>query len=250
MIRQVTCSEEIAIESRHLTVTYGADPVLWNVSVQIPRRGITGIIGPNGAGKSTLIKAVLGIVPKAAGDCRVRDADDNLLTGDQIGYVPQRSTVDWDFPTSVLDVVMMGTYGKLPWFRRPGKREREQTRQALEFVGLEDLENRQIGELSGGQQQRVFLARAFVQRPKIYLLDEPFAGVDATSERSLFDLLQELSMKGSTIVMVHHDLIRAREYFDTVVLLNRRLIAQGPTDQAFTTSHVESCYGVPCLSTS
>ncbi|MEM1226641.1 MAG: metal ABC transporter ATP-binding protein [Planctomycetota bacterium] len=235
---------DVVIGSNHLTVVYGAEPALWNVSVSIPRRGITGVIGPNGAGKSTLIKAILGIVPKAAGECRVQDDSGTQLMGDAIGYVPQRSTVDWDFPTSVFDVVMMGTYGRLRWFQRPGKLQRQQTADALDFVGLSDLAGRQIGELSGGQQQRVFLARAFVQHPSVYLMDEPFAGVDAKTERNLFQILRRIADDGATIVMVHHDLMRVHDYFDNVVLLNRRLIDQGPTKTIFNSDNLESCYGV------
>ncbi|MEM9365489.1 MAG: metal ABC transporter ATP-binding protein [Planctomycetota bacterium] len=237
-------SHDVAIRCENLTVTYGAEPVLWNVDAEIPRRGITGIIGPNGAGKSTLIKSVLGIVPVTAGDTQVLGSHGGPLQGDTIGYVPQRSTVDWDFPTSVFDVVMMGTYGKLRWFQRPGKLQRDETHRALEFVGMEAFGKRQISELSGGQQQRVFLARAFVQEPSVYLMDEPFAGVDAKSESSLFEILRKLSDEGATVVMVHHDLIRARDYFDYVLLLNRRLIAQGTTEDALTPANLEKCYGL------
>ncbi|MEM6978330.1 MAG: metal ABC transporter ATP-binding protein [Planctomycetota bacterium] len=237
-------SSDIAIQSRHLTVTYGERPVLWNIDIAIPRKGITGIIGPNGAGKSTLIKAMLGIVPIASGTVAMCDRNGRTLSGDAIGYVPQRSTVDWDFPTSVFDVVMMGTYGKLRWFQRPGKSERVATQRALEFVEMQDFATRQISELSGGQQQRVFLARAFVQKPSIYLMDEPFAGVDTKTERSLLEIFRKLRDDGSTVVMVHHDLLRAHDYFDHVILLNRRLIAQGPTKRTLTESNVETCYGV------
>ncbi|MEM9645985.1 MAG: metal ABC transporter ATP-binding protein [Planctomycetota bacterium] len=235
---------DYAIRTNNLTVTYGADPVLWNVDVTIPRLGMTGIIGPNGAGKSTLLKAILGIVPSAAGTIDVLGSSCKRMASQTIGYVPQRNTVDWDFPTTVFDVVMMGTYGRLRWFQRPGKTQREETRQALQKVQLEDFADRQIGELSGGQQQRVFLARALVQHPSVYLMDEPFAGVDAKTEKSLIGILRELSNSGSTVVMVHHDLCCVQQYFDHVVMLSGRLIAAGPTPEAFSSENIERCYGV------
>lgn len=227
-----------------MTVSYGAAPVLWNVNVEIPSFGLTGIIGPNGAGKSTFLKALLGIVPKAAGEIEVVDGAGKKLVGDDVGYVPQRSSVDWDFPTTVFDVVMMGTYGRLRWFQRPGKKEREETYHALETVKLQDFADRQIGELSGGQQQRVFLARALVQNASVYLLDEPFAGVDAKTERALLEILRGLREQGCTVLMVHHDLARVRQYFDHVIMLNGRLVCSGCTCDAFNEASVQQCYGV------
>ncbi len=233
---------DIAIQTHQLTVAYDAQPVLWNADISIPSWGMTGIIGPNGAGKSTLLKAILGMVPRLSGRIEVRGQPSD--SGEPvIGYVPQRSTVDWDFPTTVFDLVMMGTYGRLSWFRRPGRREREQTWQALRQVGMEAYAQRQIGELSGGQQQRIFLARAFVQHASIYLMDEPFAGVDATTERALVQLLHQLRDAGKTIVMVHHDLTTVRRYFDHVVLLNKCVIACGPTTAAFTPEAIQRAYG-------
>ena len=205
---------------------------------------MTGIVGPNGAGKSTLLKAILGIIPIAAGEIETQCDEGHPIPNHAIGYVPQRSTVDWDFPTSVFDVVLMGTYGRLRWFQRPGKQQREETYAALEKVQLQDFADRQIGELSGGQQQRVFLARALVQNPSVYLMDEPFAGVDAKTERSLFEILSELYQANATVVMVHHDLTRVSEYFDSVVMLNRRLVANGPTKDAFSSETIQACYGV------
>ena len=233
---------DIAIETQQLTVAYGAQPALWNVNVEIPSLGITGIIGPNGAGKSTLLKAILGNVPKLSGHVTLHRTDEAGSAA--IGYVPQRSAVDWDFPTTVFDLVMMGTYGRLRWFQRPGKREREQTRQALQQVHMEEFADRQIGELSVGQQQRVFLARAFVQRASIYLMDEPFAGVDAKTENMLIEILHQLRDEGNTIVLVHHDLTTVKDYFDHVVLLNRKLVACGTTPQTFTAENIELAYGV------
>ena len=216
---------DIAIETQQLTVAYGAQPALWNVNVEIPSLGITGIIGPNGAGKSTLLKALLGNVPKLS------------------GHVALPRT-EADFPTTGFDLGMLGTYGRLRWFQRPGKREREQTRQALRQVHMEEFADRQIGELSGGQQQRVFLARAFVQRASIYLMDEPFAGVDAKTENMLIEILHQLRDEGNTIVLVHHDLTTVKDYFDHVVLLNRKLVACGTTPQTFTAENIELAYGV------
>ncbi|MEL7335977.1 MAG: metal ABC transporter ATP-binding protein, partial [Planctomycetota bacterium] len=186
---------EHVIETRQLTVAYGAVAALWDINLTIPKIGMTAIIGPNGAGKSTLLKAILGTVPKLSGSvCLHRKECNNACAA--IGYVPQRTSVDWDFPTTVFDLVMMGTYGRLRWFQRPGRKERDQTWQALEQVRMEDYAQRQIGELSGGQQQRAFLARAFVQRASIYLMDEPFAGVDAKTENLLVELLHQLRDQG------------------------------------------------------
>jgi manganese/zinc/iron transport system ATP- binding protein len=238
---------EYAVTTRHLTVTYGADPAIWNVNVEIPRWGMTGIIGPNGAGKSTLLKAILGTVPRLSGTIEfptLKERSAGKPDGSLIGYVPQRNSVDWDFPTTVFDVVMMGTYGRLRWFQRPGKQERQDTRAALEKVRMEDFADRQIGELSGGQQQRVFLARAFVQNPLIYLMDEPFAGVDAKTENLLMEIFHALRDEGKTIVMVHHDLCCVQKYFDHVVMLNKSLIAYGQTATEFSSKNIQRCYGV------
>ncbi len=232
----------IAIETQQLTVAYGASPALWNVDVRIPALGMTGIIGPNGAGKSTLLKAILGTVPKLSGNVILNQTAERCSTS--IGYVPQRSSVDWDFPTTVFDLVMMGTYGRLRWFQRPGRTEREEAWEALRQVRMEEFAQRQIGELSGGQRQRVFLARAFVQRASIYLMDEPFAGVDAKTENLLIEILHKLRDDGNTIVLVHHDLTTVNDYFDNVVLLNRKLVACGQTRAAFTAENVELAYGV------
>ncbi len=233
---------EVAIETRQLTVAYGAQPALWNVDVRIPLLKMTGIVGPNGAGKSTLLKAILGTVPRLSGEVVLhRDAGRN---GTAVGYVPQRNAVDWDFPITVFDLVTMGTYGRLRWFQRPGKREREEAREALAQVRMEEFADRQIGELSGGQQQRVFLARALVQQASIYLMDEPFASVDAKTENMLIDVLHRLRDEGNTIVLVHHDLTTVADYFDHVVLLNRKLVASGATATTFTPENVEHAYGV------
>ncbi|MFQ3630549.1 metal ABC transporter ATP-binding protein [Roseiflexus sp.] len=233
---------QTAIEVTDLTVAYRDTPVLWDVDVSVPRGVLMAIVGPNGAGKTTLIKAMLGLVRAAAGRTLIEGkpyAEQRRL----VSYVPQRGSVDWDFPASVLDVVMMGRYGNLGWFRRPGRRERELALEALQKVKMQDFADRQISQLSGGQQQRVFLARALVQDARIYLMDEPFAGVDAVTERAIVTLLQELRSAGKTVVVVHHDLQTTPEYFDWVTLLNVRTIASGPVNEVFTEENLRKTYG-------
>jgi manganese/zinc/iron transport system ATP- binding protein len=231
-----------AIEVEDLTVAYGERPALWDVDLTVPTSTLMAVVGPNGAGKTTLIRAILGLVKPAAGDVRVfgRPYDQQRRL---VAYVPQRGTVDWDFPTSVLDVVTMGRYGALGWLRRPGGAEREAALGALRQVGMEEYARRQISQLSGGQQQRVFLARALVQDAQIYLMDEPFQGVDATTERAIVRLLQELREQGRTVVAVHHDLQTVPEYFDAVTLLNVRRIASGPVAEVFTDENLRLAYG-------
>lgn len=240
---------ETAIKTHGLTVSYGVHLALWNVSTQIPARQISGIIGPNGAGKSTLLKAILGMVPTLSGEIEVTGAMEQEGKQDQclaseIGYVPQRNCVDWDFPITVLDLVLMGTYGRLKWFQRPGEKERADAHAALIEVQMQEFADRQIGQLSGGQQQRVFLARAFVQQPSIYLLDEPFSGVDATTEKIIMDILYGLRDKGKTVSLVHHDLTTVNSYFDHIILLNKQLVASGPTQSTYTSENIQATYGV------
>ncbi|MCD6028993.1 MAG: transporter related [Thermomicrobiales bacterium] len=231
-----------AVSLRDLTVAYRETPVLWDIDLDIPAGTLTAIIGPNGAGKSTLIKAAMGLVPLAAGSVAIFGkpyAEQRNL----VGYVPQRGSVDWDFPTNALDVVTMGTYGRLGWIRRPGKAQREIAMHSLEQLGMADFAHRQISQLSGGQQQRVFLARALAQDAELYFMDEPFVGVDATTERAIVDLLRELRARGKTVVCVHHDLESAPDYFDWLVLLNVRVIADGPFDATFTAENLSRTYG-------
>jgi len=235
-------SEPKAIEVTDLTVAYQDKPVLWDIDLDVPPGVLLSIVGPNGAGKTTLIKAILGLVRPAAGNVLIYDKPYDSQRR-IVGYVPQRGSVDWDFPTNVLDVVMMGRYGSLGWVRRPGKKERELAMQALEKVGMEAYTTRQISQLSGGQQQRVFLARALVQDATVYLMDEPFQGVDATTERAIVTLLQELRANGKTVVVVHHDLQTVTDYFDWVMLLNIRRIASGPVDETFTPDNLRETYG-------
>ena len=241
-------SERLAIEVNDLTVAYREQPVLWDVDLAVPEGVLMAIVGPNGAGKTTMIKAILGLIPKAAGEVLVHGKP-YRQNRKLVAYVPQRGTVDWDFPTSVLDVVMMGRYGALGWIKRPGRAERDAAMVALEKVGMTEFAHRQISQLSGGQQQRVFLARALVQDARIYLMDEPFQGVDARTERAIVDVLQDLRAAGDTVVAVHHALQTVPEYFDWVALLNVRRVAAGPVAEVFTEENLRLTYGgrVPFL---
>lgn len=231
-----------ALEVHDLTVSYQNKPVLWAIDFSIPKGSLAGIIGPNGAGKSTLIKAIMGLIDTASGYTKVFDQtiDDNRL---KISYVPQRESVDWDFPASVLDIVMMGRYGKLGLFKRPQKADKEAAMEALQDVGMQSYFNRQIAQLSGGQQQRVFLARALAQDADLYLMDEPFAGVDVATEKAIISLLQKMRDNGKTVIVVHHDLQSAQNYFDWIVLLNQRLIASGPIKKVFNSELLQETYG-------
>jgi manganese/zinc/iron transport system ATP- binding protein len=230
------------LDIHDVTVAYHRKPVLWDVDLVLDEPHLVGIVGPNGAGKSTLIKAVLGLVPLASGSVRVFGQPIGKVRK-RIGYVPQRESVDWDFPVTVLDVVLMGSYGRLGWFRRPGHVERDFAYECLAKVGLAEYAHQQIGQLSGGQQQRTFLARALAQRAEMYFMDEPMAGVDAATEHVVFGLLEELRSQGKTVFVVHHDLRTVPKYFDYVVLLNMRLVASGPTETTFTRANLQKTYG-------
>jgi len=229
------------VEIRDLTVAYNENPVVWDVDLDVERGKVTAIVGPNGAGKSTMLKAVLGLVPIAAGHVRVFGSDLRSVRA-RVAYIPQRGTVDWDFPTDALDVVTMGRYGQIGWLRRPDKRDRQIALECLAKVGLSDFAKRQISQLSGGQQQRVFLARALAQEADLYLMDEPFAGVDAVTERTIVTLLHEVRNAGKTVVAVHHDLQSVPEYFDNVGLLNVKLIASGSVPDVFTEENLKLTY--------
>jgi manganese/zinc/iron transport system ATP- binding protein len=237
-----TTAQTPALEVHDLTVSYHRKPVLWNVDLAVPPGKLVGIIGPNGAGKSTLIKAVMGMLPLSSGWVQVFGRPVERQR-DKVGYVPQRESVDWTFPVTAMDVVLMGRYGSVPWYRRVGRKEKQLAREALDKVAMLPYADRQISNLSGGQQQRVFLARALVQQSSVYLMDEPFAGVDAATEAAIMRLLQELRESGKTVLVVHHDLQTAREYFDMLILLNMRLVAFGPTDQVFTPELLQKTYG-------
>lgn len=233
---------EQALHVEDLTVTYGANPVLWDIDLNIPPGVMCAIVGPNGAGKSTLIKAALGLVRPVAGHVRFLGRPIGQMRG-QIGYVPQRHSVDWDFPTTARDVVEMGLYRDLGWLRRPGKAEHARALAALAEVGMQDYADRQISQLSGGQQQRVFIARALVQDAPILILDEPMAGVDASTEAIIIALLKKLRDAGRTVIVVHHDLTTVQSYFDWLVMLNVRIIAQGPVAQTYSADNLRAAYG-------
>ncbi|WP_366493381.1 metal ABC transporter ATP-binding protein [Arcanobacterium phocae] len=232
-----------ACSTQNMSVCYRVDPVLYGVDFTVPEGVVMGIVGPNGAGKSTLIKAMLGLVKPLTGTAEFFGRP-LAQVRERVGYMPQSVSVDWDFPTTVIDVVTMGTYGKLGWLRRPGRKERAQATAALEQTGIPELANRQIGELSGGQRQRVFLARALVQQPDIYFMDEPFQGVDAKSQRAIVDVLHRLRSEGKTVVIVHHDLATVADYCDYVTLLNRQIIASGPCETTLTDTNIRTTYRV------
>ncbi|MBD3403070.1 ATP-binding cassette domain-containing protein [candidate division GN15 bacterium] len=230
------------IEVHDLTVAYRKKPVLWDIDFELPEGRLIGLVGPNGAGKSTLIKAIMGLMPLLSGYVRVygQPLEDRR---ELVGYVPQRESVDWDFPVDALDVVTMGRYGRMGLFTRPSKEDYEIAMACLDKVGMADYAKRQISQLSGGQQQRVFLARALTQDASIYLMDEPFAGVDAATEKAIIELLKELKSKQKTVLVVHHDLNTAEEYFDWLMLLNMRLVKFGETRDVFTQENLRMTYG-------
>ena len=226
----------------NLSPAYRKNTVLNDVSFSIEHGSLTSIVGPNGAGKSTLIKTVLGLHPRLAGSISFFGSSLNQVKA-RVGYVPQRGSVDWDFPTNALDAVMMGMYGQIGWLRWPNKSHRQKALEALEQVGMAAYAKRQISELSGGQQQRVFLARALIQEADLYFMDEPLAGVDASTERAIMEILRQLKINGKTVLVVHHDLQTVKDYFDHVLFLNRTVVAHGKTDSIFTGRNIEKTYG-------
>lgn len=267
-----------AVEVEDLTVSYNSKPVLWDIDLKIPRGKLVAIIGPNGAGKTTLIKSMLNLIKPVSGAVRFplkeQFSDNNisrnnfynsknilsylpfsisdkidldifkntLIKSTPIAYVPQSSSVDWDFPATVKDIVLMGCYGKLGWIKRPSAKDKELAYKMLSKVNMQDYSNRQISQLSGGQQQRVFLARALVQEAEIYFMDEPFKGVDAQTEKTIIDLLKELKNQGKTVIVVHHDLQTVKEYFDWVTLINIQLIDSGEVNNTFTDENLKKTY--------
>jgi manganese/zinc/iron transport system ATP- binding protein len=234
--------ENPAVEIHDLSVSYDKKPVLWGIDLSVPTGTLCGIIGPNGAGKSTLIKAMMGLLPANSGYVKIfNESLDNIRK--RVSYVPQRESVDWDFPASVLDVTLMGRYSKLGLFKKPTKADKEAAVRSLAMVGMDAYKNRQISQLSGGQQQRVFLARALTQNADVYFMDEPFAGVDAATEKAIIELLKELVSEGKTIIVVHHDLQSVETYFDWLIMLNLRLVASGSTKEVFNAELLEETYG-------
>jgi manganese/zinc/iron transport system ATP- binding protein len=233
---------DAALAVRGLTVSYGEKPAVFSVDATFPAGAMSAIVGPNGAGKSTLLKAALGVIPRLSGEVFVHGQPIEAARA-RIAYVPQRASVDWDFPTTVIDVVQMGLYREVGLLGRITGRIAARAEACLDRVGMADFAHRQIGQLSGGQQQRVFLARALAQDAELYLLDEPFAGVDAATERAIIDVLKLLKAEGKAVVAVHHDLSTVREYFDHVFLINVRRIAEGPVGTAFTPQTLQAAYG-------
>lgn len=230
----------------HLTVTYDGRVALEDVTFAVPHGAQVAVVGPNGAGKSTLFKALVGLLPLRAGRIRLHGATPGGQA-DPIAYVPQREDVDWSFPVTVREVVMMGRYGRLGWLRRPRAADREVVERCLAELGLADLAERGLGELSGGQQQRVFLARALAQEPHVLLLDEPFTGVDVAAREALLTLLARLRERGITVLASTHDMETAATRFGLVALLNRRLVAYGPPATVFTPEHVAAAFGGQAL---
>lgn len=236
--------QDMAVEVEDLTVAYDVKPVLWDIDLLIPQGKLMAIVGPNGSGKTTLIKAMMGLLKPVSGVIRfhTHGTTDVRMQRDRIGYVPQSGSVDWDFPVTVKDVVLMGRYGKLGWVKRPRRADVELCMRTLEKVGMDKYASRQISQLSGGQQQRVFLARALVQQADIYFMDEPLKGVDAQTEKAIIGLLKELKEQGKTVVVVHHDLQTVTEYFDWITLINLRVIASGPVDETFNEKNLQKAY--------
>ncbi len=227
---------------RDLTVAYHRKPVLWEVDFSAPQGSLVAVVGPNGAGKSTMLKAILDLVPRVSGEVLIFGSPYRRQR-DRVAYVPQRESVDWDFPVNATDVVAMGLYRKIGWFRPVTRKHRRQAVEALDRVGMADYAQRQISRLSGGQQQRVFLARALVQHADLYLMDEPLASVDAATEKAVIDILHDLRAAGKTALVVHHDLQTVPDYFDQVLLLNMRVVASGPTNETFTPENLRTTYG-------
>lgn len=234
--------QRIPLSVYDLTVAYRRKPVIWDVSFDVPEGALVAIVGPNGAGKSTLLKAAMDLIPRASGRVQVF-GQSYRQNRHRVGYVPQRESVDWDFPISALDVVTMGLYREIGWFRPVRRAHRQRALEALERVGIAELAGRQINELSGGQQQRTFLARALVQNADLYLMDEPFAAVDAATERAIIQILRNMKSEGKTAVVIHHDLQTVPDYFDHVILLNMRVVAAGSVDEVFTSENLQKTYG-------
>ena len=223
-----------AIEIRKLTVAYGENIALENLNLDVEAGSLMALVGPNGAGKSTLIKTILKFLKQITGEIKIN--------GKTLAYVPQRNSVDWDFPTTLFDVVEMGCYGRVGLFKRVSKEEKQKVLKAIEQVGMLDFKDRQISELSGGQQQRAFIARALVQEADIYLMDEPFQGVDSTTEKSIVDILKKLKSEGKTLIVVHHDLQTVPTYFETVTFINKSVITSGKIKEVFTQENIDMAY--------
>ena len=234
-------TDDVIIKVEDLTIAYEDKPVLWDIELDIKKGILMAIIGPNGAGKSTLIKAMLDLIKPVTGEVRFYDEKYSKVR-DKVAYVPQRGSVDWDFPTTVSDVVEMGRYGKVGWLKKVKKIDKEKVKEAIHQVEMEEFSERQISQLSGGQQQRVFLARALVQEAEIYFMDEPFQGVDNKTEKSIINILKKLRDENKTVIVVHHDLQTVKEYFDYVTFINVSVVASGPVEEVFTPENIEKTY--------
>jgi manganese/zinc/iron transport system ATP- binding protein len=232
----------ISVEVHNLSVAYNRTPVLWDVDFELPQGQIIGIVGPNGSGKSTLLKAIMGLIPVSSGYAKLFGKDLDKVR-ERIAYIPQRETIDWNFPATVEDVVSMGRYKKGKLFQRLSSIDKQLTNDAIEKVKLTEFKDRQIAQLSGGQQQRVFIARALAQGADLYIMDEPFVGVDMTTEKNILDILFKMKEEGKTVVIVHHDLQTVFEYFDYLVLMNTRLVAHGPLKEVMTSENLQATYG-------
>lgn len=235
-------SKNLSVDVHNITVSYSGAPVLWDVDFELPSGILAGIIGPNGSGKTTLLKTIMGIVKPVSGNVKIFDSKIDKVRS-KIAYVPQRESVDWEFPISVMEVVLMGRYSNKNIFKKTTKADKEIAREAIESVGMLEFKNRQISELSGGQQQRVFIARALAQKADLYFMDEPFAGVDMATEKTILQILLKLKEEGKTVLIVHHDLRTVREYFDYTILLNTRLVAAGNTGDVLTEENLNNAYG-------
>lgn len=243
MIKSDSVDQDLLpLSIREVTIAYHRKPVLWEVNLDIPTGKLVGLVGPNGAGKSTMLKAIMGIMPLLSGSVRIFGKPYSEVR-QRVAYVPQRESVDWDFPASVLDVVLMGFYGRIGWFGRVTRQHQQLAMEALDRVGMAEFAQRQISQLSGGQQQRTFLARALIQPADLFLLDEPFAAVDASTEQALVSIMRSLQEAGKTIIVVHHDLHTVPEYFDYLVLLNMRVVAAGPMETTFHQENLQKTYG-------
>ena len=243
MIKSDSVDQDLLpLSIREVTIAYHRKPVLWEVNLDIPTGKLVGLVGPNGAGKSTMLKAIMGIMPLLSGSVRIFGKPYSEVR-QRVAYVPQRESVDWDFPASVLDVVLMGFYGRIGWFGRVTRQHQQMAMEALDRVGMAEFAQRQISQLSGGQQQRTFLARALIQPADLFLLDEPFAAVDASTEQALVSIMRSLQEAGKTIIVVHHDLHTVPEYFDYLVLLNMRVVAAGPMETTFHQENLQKTYG-------
>ncbi len=235
-------AEEFALQTHHLSVNYGKVSALWDISLHVPKGVVAGIIGPNGAGKTTFLKTLLNLIRPISGKVEYFGLPLSKVRK-RIAYVPQKESVDWDFPITVRDLVLMGRYGHLGLFRWPRQADYEAVHDYLQMVGMENFAHRQISQLSGGQQQRVFLARALIQEADIYLMDEPFVGIDLVTRQVIMDILHQLRDQGKTVCVVHHELDSVDHYFDWVIMLNIRLVASGKTCSVFTKENLNSCYG-------